>query len=305
MEVFVKPPLTFDQQIKQLVDRGLKIDDIEKAKRYLCNISYYRLSAYWFTFLEIPQKNHIFKEGAAFSKAIDTYVFDRKLRFLIFEEIERIEISLRTQLIYQYCHTYGTNNWYEDRGLFKNEEYYNRFHELIQKEISRTNETFIKHYKEKYFQPENPPAWMILELASFGQISTLYKNLKDKAGYNAKRKIAEHYGVTEKVFESWLECLSFVRNTCAHHMRLWNRKLPKQPTCPIRTNNVWLKTLPEQDKLNRIYIALSIVQYLLKSFIPTSNFANKLKDLLNEYPDIPKHYMGFTTNWHNEELWNL
>lgn len=305
MEIFTKPPITFNEQISLLANRGLLIENEEKAKRYLSNISYYRLSAYWYTFLEFPQSEHKFKIGSRFSKAVDTYVFDRKLRFLIFEEIERIEISLRTQLIYQYCHAYESSYWFEDLELFKDAKYFYKFHELIQNEINRTNEVFIKHYKNKYSEPENPPAWMILELASFGQISTLYKNLKDKKNCKAKKNIAKHYGVADVILESWLESLSFVRNTCAHHMRLWNRKLPKKPTCPNKTANKWLKTLPSSDKLNRIYIVLAIIQYLLKSFIPTSNFANKLKYLLNEYPDIPKQYMGFPNDWENEDLWNM
>lgn len=117
MKLFDKKPLSYTEQIHQLVNRGLIIDDVQKAEVYLKNISYYRLSAYWYTFLKVPQSNHEFKPNSNFSDVINTYTFDRKLRFLLFEEIERIEIALRTQIIYNYCHEFG-NNWYENKSLF-------------------------------------------------------------------------------------------------------------------------------------------------------------------------------------------
>ena len=300
MRAFNKPALSFNEQINQLINRGLIIENENKALSYLSNISYYRLSAYWYTFLEIPQTEHQFKPNSRLSQVIDTYVFDRKLRFLIFEEIERIEIALRTQIIYHYCHSHGSY-WYENETLFSNRQYFDKFQILLQTEINRTNEVFIKHYKENYNLPENPPAWMVLELASFGQISTLYKNLKRTN--DAKKKIAKHFGITEPVLESWLECLSLVRNICAHHMRLWNRKLPKKPTIPRNPQNTWIEFIPEESKQNRIYLNLVVIQYLLKSFIPNSNFSKRLKQLLSEYPDIPIQYMGFPVSWKEEEIW--
>lgn len=300
MKAFEKKPISVTEQINLLTQRGLIIDDVVKAEIYLKNISYYRLSAYWYTFLELPQSEHIFKPHSNFKDVINTYIFDRKLRFLIFEEIERIEIALRSQIIYHYCHEFG-NNWYEDKNLYTRSNYYYRFNELIQSEIDKTNEVFIRHYKSTYHQPENPPAWMILELASFGQISMLYKNLR--GNNRSKREIAKHFGVTEKVLESWLECLAYVRNSCAHHMRLWNRKLPKSPLKPQKTDYTWISNLPQTEKQNRIYLVLVIIQYLLKSFIPESRFGQKIVKLIENNPTIPLQYMGFPENWKQEKIW--
>lgn len=300
MKQFDKKPLSFPEQIHQLINRGLIIDDVNKAEVYLKNISYYRLSAYWYTFLEVPQSNHVFKPNSNFNDVINTYIFDRKLRFLLFEEIERIEIALRTQIIYNYCHEFG-NNWYENKSLFTKSQYYYKFNELMQNELEKTNEVFIRHYKATYTQPENPPAWMILELASFGQISTLYKNLR--GNNQSKKAVAQHFGVTEPVLESWLECLAYVRNSCAHHMRLWNRKLPKSPLKPQKTEYTWITNLPQPDKQNRLYLVLAIIQYLLKAFIPNSQFGPKLFKLIENNPKIPLQYMGFPTNWQQEKIW--
>lgn len=221
---FEKTFIDIKSQIDLLESRGMGFEDKGKAEFYLSNISYYRLSAYWYTFLKIPQSDHIFHQETTFQKALDTYVFDRKLRLIIFNEIERIEIALRTQVICQYCTQYG-NNWYENKALYRNPNYYYKFNSLLVEELAKTSEVFIRHYNYKYTDPHNPPAWMALELASFGQLSMLYKNLRNN---EPRKKIADHFAIHENILCSWLECLSYVRNTCAHHMRLWNRRLPKR-----------------------------------------------------------------------------
>lgn len=300
--IFDKKPLTIDEQISLLQERKMIVTDDTKAKMYLSNISYYRLSAYWYTFLQNPKTDHKFISETTFEKAVDTYVFDRRLRLLIFDEIERIEIALRTTIIHHFCLVYG-NNWYEDKTLYKGKDtYFYKFQELLIAEMNKTSEVFIKHYREKYDNPANPPAWMTLELASFGQLSMLYKNLKT---CDAKKNVAKHFGLDEVVLESWLEALSYVRNACAHHMRLWNRKLPRTPLIPKKPKHIWLKENPAIGSQNKIYLSISTIAYLLCNVSPSNSFGKKVRDLLNTYPDIPKHYMGFTANWQQEELWKI
>ncbi len=296
---FEKGPLTIPQQIALLESRGMLFRNKAKAAHYLSNISYYRLSAYWFTFLKEPKGNHIFNEGTFFEQAVDTYVFDRKLRLLIFDEIERIEIALRTQIIYHFSHEFGPN-WYERRELFRRPEYCYKLNDLLSEETRKTTEVFIRHYRRKYTDPVNPPAWMVLELASFGQLSLLFKNLRNST---ARKGVAEHFAVHENILESWLETLSYVRNTCAHHSRLWNRKLPKSPIVPVVTGQTWLNDLPPENQHNRIYLALCVIRYLLRCVVPDSSFNRKLQALIGQYPALPVHYMGFTGNWKDEPLW--
>ncbi|MBK7127794.1 MAG: Abi family protein [Crocinitomicaceae bacterium] len=299
---FEKSAFTLDDQIDLLKERGMIISNDAKAKEYLSNISYYRLSAYWYTLLENPKTDHLFIEGTTFETAIDTYIFDRKLRLIIFDELERIEIAMRTTLIYNYCLDYG-NNWYEDKALYRGKDtYFYKFQTILIDEMDKTSEVFIKHYRSKYTKPANPPAWMALELISFGQLSMLFKNLKN---CNARKNVATHFGLDEHVFESWLDSLSYVRNTCAHHMRLWNRKIPRTPILPKNSKQPWLRELPPPDRNNRIYISLCMIAYLLKSVSPGNSFALKVSNLLDKYPKVPKQYMGFTNNWKSELLWKI
>ena len=298
---FEKKPLTIEEQIHLLESRGLRFDDKQLAAHYLENISYYRLSAYWYTFLKDPKSNHEFKTGTNFQHAIDTYVFDRKLRLLIFDEIERIEIALRTQIIYHFSHQFGAM-WYDDKKLFRKPQYYYKFNKLMIDEMERTSEIFIRHYQNKYTDPPNPPAWMMLELASFGQLSLLYKNLRNA---DARKKVAEHFKLHENVLVSWLETLSYLRNTCAHHSRLWNRKIPKPPVIPEKPRALWLNELPPLDYHNRMYLALASIGYLLTSFMPSSSFKKRLIKLIDQYPALPLHYMGFPLKWKEDEFWKV
>ena len=91
--MFQKPATTIDWQIEKLIERGLQIENKELAKHYLSNVSYYRLGEYWYV-LQADKENHIFKEEATFEKVINLYEFDRELKILLFDIIERIEISL-------------------------------------------------------------------------------------------------------------------------------------------------------------------------------------------------------------------
>ena len=121
MQTYSKPALSFEQQIELLKNRGLGISDEERAKRHLSNVSYYRLSAYMLPY-KIMQPNGIvtdyFIKGTIWDDIWNLYKFDRKLRLLVFDAIERIEISLRTQIIYQLSHKYGPH-WQNDNNIFK------------------------------------------------------------------------------------------------------------------------------------------------------------------------------------------
>lgn len=116
-----KSPLTFEQQIELLCDRGLVITDKERAANYLSNISYYRLSAYMLP-LKVRDSDR-FIEGTTFDDVLDLYLFDREFRLLIFDVIERLEIAFRTQMSYQPSLT-GGSYWFEDRTHFRNADHW-------------------------------------------------------------------------------------------------------------------------------------------------------------------------------------
>jgi abortive infection bacteriophage resistance protein len=232
---YEKAPLPVDAQIDRLVSRGLLVEDRARAEASLLAISYYRLSGYFVPFERRRGEVHEFRPGTRFEDIVDLYTFDHKLRILVFDALERIETAFRTQLIYRLSLAHG-GWWFENEALFYNPESRAHFLEELDREVNRSKEIFIRHYHERYGNPPRPPAWISFEVVSLGQLSKLFRNLRPS---DAKKQVAAYFGVGAPVLESWLECLTNIRNTCAHHARLWNKtlvtrpKMPKLPAFPI------------------------------------------------------------------------
>lgn len=152
MLVYNKKPLTIEQQISKLEIRGLEFGNKELAANYLSNISYYRLRAYTFPFQDNsePDNDHCFtRKGISFEDIIDLYCFDRRLRSLVFNALEKIEVAFRTKIIYTYSISTNDSHWYVNAGHFENEQDFETLIKEIANEINRSNEDFIKHYDDK------------------------------------------------------------------------------------------------------------------------------------------------------------
>ncbi|WDF67143.1 Abi family protein [Sphingobacterium oryzagri] len=303
---YAKPATTYAEQLQRLADRGLKFSNISKSLFLLQNISYYRLSGYWYPLLDEPKDAHIFKKDSTFDMAFSMYCFDRELRKLVIAELEKIEIAIRAKMIYILSYSYGTF-WYSQSKLFSNAEMHSKSIKKLKEEFDRSDEQFLKSFKRKYNDPL-PPSWMLLEITSIGGLSHLYKNLKPG---RSKRDIANYYGLDTTTFESWLHSIVYVRNICAHHARLWNRIMRITPVIPTNPGKTWLTTLEMTNSItgesipvnNRTYYLLSMVIYLLQVVNPNHTFKNKIIDLLVKYPNIDTGAMGFPSNWMEEALW--
>lgn len=292
---YQKPPLTYSQQLQQLKDRGLLIENEEKTLHLLTSISYYRISGYWYPLLHDKQ-NHIFKKEATFEKAFKLYCFDRELRKLVLSELEKIEIAVRAKMIYVLSHKHGAF-WFTNPVLFKNPVKHADSITKIGQEYSRSDEEFIKAFSNKY-SDSLPPAWISIEVTSFGTLSMLYSNLLPR---KEKRTIANHFGVSDSVFETWLHSIVYLRNICAHHSRLWNRSMSIRPQIPRKTANPWIDITNVQN--NKTYFMLSMIRYLLQTVNPKSVFSSRLKTLMNKYDNVDPNAMNFPANWKNETLW--
>jgi len=294
---YTKSPITIPEQIKKLKDRGLSFTDETKAANYLNNISYYRLRAYTYPFQDNNNPTHLFIQEISFEDIINLYIFDRRLRMLIFNAIEKIEISLRTQIIYHYSLEYGAF-WHLNSDLYNNTVYYTEQINLLQSEITRSNETFIKHYLNTYNEPIEPPCWMSLEISSMGLLSKMFSNLKKEKCKNA---ITAYFGLKNvDILTNWIHCLSVIRNICAHHGRVWNRRLPKI-AIPYKT--LFLFADNKQIFNNKLYAYLCCILYILNIISPEHDFKNNLLNLMKKCPLKQEKEMGFPENWDQEKLW--
>lgn len=295
---YTKQPLSFSEQIDKLKERGLTINDDKKAAHYLSNISYYRLRAYTYPFQDNNDCNHPFIKKISFDDIIDLYVFDRRLRLLIFNALEKIEIALRTKIIYYFSQAYGSH-FHENVRLYKFQEKFDNDFDKLNEEINRTSEDFIIHYFTKYSSPANPPAWMSLEVASMGLLSKLFKNLINNP---EKKEIAKQFGLSRSfILENWMHVFSNLRNTCAHHSRIWNRRFIVEPILPYNTTNIFLSNT--QFHTNKLYATLCCMQYILKIISSDSDFSINLKQLMDNCPLKQEKEMGFPIDWKSEKLW--
>ncbi len=309
---FTKPPLTYDDQVSLLESRGLNISDKARVKRYLQGISYYRLSAYMLLYQKEKDK---FNEGTTFDDVLNLYLFDRELRLLIFDAIERIEVAIRAQIIYQLAHKYGAH-WQDNASIFKPSfnhplgfvvDVFNDTQKIISEHCNaRHQEVFIKHYTAKYSSPDNPPSWMSIELLTVGQLSRLYTSLIQNKD---KQDIASFFGLHHTVFTSWLHSITYIRNICAHHSRLWNRELAIKPEMLLKPKCPWLKA-DFTNNNDRCFYLLCTLKYLLYFANPSNHLKDKMNTLFSKYPSVPIKFLGIPSDgkgnlidWQNEPIW--
>ncbi len=319
MESYTKPFLTIDQQLDLIASRGMDIGDRAYAADCLKNIGYYRLSGYWYPLRESSvveddegKKTRVvgdsYRDGSTFKQVIDIYTYDKHLRLLMLDVLERIEIALRTDITLQMGQyspwAYRDGDVLDQRfvtdvtpGFTESRfaTFVNRFDDMV----ARSKSDFVDHFKKKYEDPL--PIWAAVELWDFGMLSVFLSGMK----YRDKRAIAERYGVKPEILPSWVRTLADVRNICAHHGRLWNRTLVSMPkTAGIEVDD--LKHLDEGFAREKIYSAVAIARHMQRILNPSSTWADSIISLNESFPAAPGiafKQMGYPENWLELGLW--
>ena len=313
MAKFTQPPLSLDQQIENLILKGLVIDNPEEAKNTLSFISYFRLKLYQKHFIGDDNR---FSPGTDFNSLINLYSFDRDLKLIIFHAIENIEVAIKTLINNQMCERYGSH-WFLDHNNFRTlqavndaplndtEAYVKFSHENFIADLKETcrvgsQHNFISNYMSAYNDPALPPSWMVFEIITFGTISKIYEYLND---VEVRDNVAGVFNLTKKMLTSWLHCITNIRNICAHHSKLVYTTLIIQPVFPTRSKK---KFLIESDLVvtRRVYSILCCIQHLLSTINTDSIYKQNLLDLIDKNPQINYTLLGFTPNWRDEPLWS-
>lgn len=302
MTSYLKQPTTSQQQIKQLQEEGLIISDVSKAEKFLENVAYYRLRSYWIIF-EASAAPRVFKPGTKFEDITNLYLFDEQLRKLIFSYIAKIEISLRA-VFSNLSVDFNSPHFYLDHNNFKRSETHHKSLTKIQKTLDNNkDELFISHYLNKYTTPAYPPAWSIAEVFTMGELQYWITNLNDVK----VDTIAKKYGFSNKgVFISLIERLSIIRNVCAHHNRLWNRRIVKKKLKQVQQQNPLKEALAHCSKSDEtFYGTFSYLVYAL-SYIDVrirDNLIKDFKSLIGVY-NVNINEMGFVHDWEKLTLFN-
>lgn len=299
---YLKEALDYNQQATLLLNRGLEANHDELVMR-LSAVSYYRLSGYLYP-CRLPNSDN-FQEGTTLDTVWSRYCFDRRLRMLLLDAIERIEVAVRTQLVYHFSHQHGPFGHCNEDNLpsLKVGDYIS-WREGLLTETQRSKDAFKKHFTSKYGDNHRSlPLWMAAELMSMGSLLTFYKGCsKDIQG-----AVAEHFGVVRELLLTQLLSLNAARNICAHHSRLWNRILGYAPGLPQKNKHPeWHLKDNDGNKLltnNRSGILLMLCRSFLAQISPTSEWRGRVEQLFSEFPKIPVASMGLPEDWLNHPLW--
>jgi len=301
---YTKPSLSISQQIEFLIAQGLQLSNQELAHHVLSTISYYRFSSYLLPFKLSHQNGspRQFKKIATFEQVWQLYQFDRELRLIVSDAIEKIEVAFRAALINvtsQLFHPF----WYVERAYFKESkankskkrDFFDDYLKTIKAISINKQEVFIQHYHQKYDKPEFPPIWMMVEALSFGSCSKMFDNIQSK---EVRNEIASFLGQHTTIIESWMRSLTYTRNLCAHHSRLWNRWFVIPPLIP--------KNAPITSHIEgnyRFQLIAFVIHQLLEKISPESNWRQKLFELFEKNENFPGTTMGFNSNWQSDPLW--
>lgn len=277
-----KTPASITAQIEKLRQRGCIIDDEEYARFTLQNVNYYRLAFYFSIFL--VDKNH-YREGTNFRQVLRVYDFDRHLRNLILEVLEEIEIAMRAHVSNYHAVKYGATGYLNADTFDRHHRHENFLSKLDHIVESNSDSNIVKHHVQKY--DGFFPLWVLTEMFSFGMLNVFYSDMKPAD----KDEIAKtNYGVSSGTLESWLKCMSDLRNHCAHYNRLYGssfENIPKQPA-----------TLDYPLKADLFSHLVIIRQLYFRKGHWFESFMKQLGALIYEHiTDIDLALLGFPSNW--------
>jgi abortive infection bacteriophage resistance protein len=260
MEEYKKVPFTYNQHLDLLKSRGLIINNPDSALIFLKQVNYYRFTAYCIPF----QKPHdVFLPGTTFETIGNLYRWDEDLRNVVFAMLSPVEIFLRTQTAYELSHKWGVFAHY-NLTLFQNEIAGKQWLDELEKTTRDSKEPFLDHYQTKYSGFPRLPIWIACEIMSLGSLSKLYSLLTP----DAQREICSIIDVDHKVFRSWLHAITFLRNICAHHGRLWSRNFSISPMIPDK-NPDW-RAIQFNNK--KLFTAVAIIEWICrKAELPMCN----------------------------------
>jgi abortive infection bacteriophage resistance protein len=314
---YAKPYLTIPRQIALLESRGMRCRDHDAAASALRRYGYYRLSGYWYPFRHFDSASggvlETFKPGTCIEHAIALAAFDKKLRLLVLDALEQIEVALRVDVALiighhdalahreaRFLHPTFASRPNLATGQTPHQEWLARH----DKTIDRSHEDFVQNYKSKYSTPL--PIWMAIELWDFGLLSRFIglMTVPDRQNLAARYAIADW-----RLLESWVRSLGQIRNVAAHHSRLWNRALinlstPKMPQAGTMAGLDHLHQNSFAQK--RLYVVAAVIQHFIQQIELGSAWADSLSTLFATFPVLPDVEVGdtgFPQDWQKQPLW--
>lgn len=273
----MKIPASFEEQIDILKNLWFSINDEDQAKKYLKHIWFYRFLHYFNYFLE----NHNWEEKS-FDNVLKYYIFDRKLKLILSDIIERIEVSIKANIINTLSLEYNDSVFFLKKEIYLDKDKFNSIKTSLESEKT-------KNKSLKNIELSQIDSWKLFQWLTLWTTTFFYNWLNTKN----QKSIADNYDLTNATLSSWLLWLTDIRNICAHYDKLWGTKLARY----LSFKHPKLKKL--NIETNSIFAYVLVMHIFLKEIWIDSHFLDKIEKLFNEeeYKSINKEKMWFNENW--------
>lgn len=303
-----KPHKSYAELSALLRNRRMSMDNPARVERKLAQVGYYRLSGYWYpcrrhhldnqgerivcSVMKAPLRANEFMEGTSFEAVFDLYLMDKKLRLVLLDALERVEIHIRSIVAHELSAldplAYQNSGYIDPKFLrgaltsrstnpaISHWENWCTKHKSV---LARSKEDWALWHERRNVPV---PFWAAIEAWDFGVLSKYYSLLKGKL----QGRIARRLGIADyTLLEGWLRELNIMRNRCAHHARVWNqtyamfRDIPGEP---------YFRTLQlSENARTRTYGYITVLWFLLQRIGPGSNWLDQVADVIDHFPDLP------------------
>lgn len=279
---YTKPHATPDQRVAHLRARGLVIPRPTVAARKIEVIGYERLRIYFLARRQLNVPGRPFVPGTSYHDIIALYEGDALLRDVCFAAVGQFEILLRNSISEAVSQAYDSHS-YLNSAAFKDPASHISAIRSLSDVYEKSHDARAKHYRNTYGDPYLPAIWTLKEFLTFGRSSNLYRCLSG----TLRTTVAADFGVpSDEVFESWVTCMVDVRNICAHHDRLFNRKLQKQPKTLTSAS---IPTAPK-PKLKAI---LECLDYVMTARGAPVDIVARVGRIIAAYPQMQPAEAGY------------
>lgn len=279
---YQKPYATAAQRVAHLRACGLRIERPNVAARKIEEIGYERLRIYFLSRRDHGQPGKPFRPGTTYNHILRIYECDAKLRDICFMGVGRFELAFRNCISEVLSARYGSHPYFQMTAFSDSKKHNEALQKVIQV-YTQSKDQRAKHYRDTYSEPPLPPIWVLKEFLTFGASARLYAALST----SVRTDVAAHFGINSlPVFDSWIPAFVDLRNICAHHDRLFNRRFAKQPQHYRQAN------IPAAPAAT-LRAQLECLDQCLRATGATDDLVARSGRILNRYPEVQNAEAGF------------
>ena len=213
-----------DRQIEKLRNDGLEIPDVAHAKRRLKWEGYYNFAVGYNRLFKDENKRYV--RGVTFGHIEALFDFDRRLREIVYESTQQVELNLKAILSDVFSARYGV----DERQYLQEKNFTDHpsdaagvrwiigtcraaLQDACRKGSSAYRD-YVAYYDSNY---NHVPFWVLIRMLSFGNTSKFLSLLKPDDG----KAVAKEYGVSFKTLCNLAEYVVGFRNIAAHGERVY------------------------------------------------------------------------------------